>query len=87
MIQEEPLHGRFQQIICYSDCAIDKGSLVLLLPLERLFKLAMLDRILINHGFGKCLSTTLTKRLQKMHWLVVQKNHAQQLTFTHFYTK
>ena len=86
MIQEEAAHGRLQQIICYSNCAIDKGSSILLLPLERLFKLPMLDKLLIKYGFGKCLSATTTKRLQKMHWLDVHKNHVHQLTYTHFDT-
>ena len=86
MIQEELLLARFQQIIYYSDCAINKGSLILLLRLERLFKFAILDRSLIKHGFRKCLSATPTKRLRKIHWLDVHKNHVHQLTYTHFDT-
>ena len=54
-----------------------------MLPVERLFKFAMLDRLLVSHGFGKCLSTTPTK---KMHWLDVHKTHVHQLTFSHFDT-
>ena len=75
-----------QQIICYSDCAIDKGSLILLLRLKRLYIFAMLDSLLIKQSFGKCLSATPTKRLQKMHWLDDHKNHVHQLTYTHFDT-
>ena len=75
-----------QQIICYSDCAIDKGSLILLLRLKRLYIFAMLDSLLIKQSFGKCLSATPTKRLQKMQWLDDHKNHVHQLTYTHFDT-
>ena len=57
---------------------------ILLLPLERFFKSAMLDSLLKKHGFGKCLSGTSTKRSQKMHWLDDYKNHVHQLTCTHF---
>ena len=46
----------------------------------------MLDRLLIKHGIGKCLSETPTKRSQKMHWLNVYKSHVHQLTYTHFGT-
>ena len=73
-------------IICYFDCAIYKCSLILLLPLERLFKFAVLDSSLIKYGFGKCSSGTLTKRSQKMHWLDDHKNHVHHLTYTHFDT-
>ena len=69
---------------CYSDGAIGKGRLILLLPLEILFKFAILDRLLKKHGFGKCLSATPTKCLQKLHWLDIHKNHVHQLTYTHF---
>ena len=63
-----------------------KCSLILLLPLERLFKFAMLNSLLIKHGYGKCLSATPTKRSQKMHWLNDHKNRVHQLTYTHFDT-
>ena len=43
----------------------------------------MLDRWLIKHGFGKCLSATPAKRLRKMHWLDVHKNHVHQLIYSH----
>ena len=66
--------------------AIDKDSLILLLPLERLFKFAILDRPLMKHGFGKCLSATPTKCLGKMHWLDAHKNNVNQLTYSHFHT-
>ena len=69
-------------LICYAD----NYSLILLLPLERLLKFAMLDSLLIKHGFRKCLSATPTKRSQKMHWLFNHKNYVQQLTYTHFDT-
>ena len=58
----------------------------LLLPLERLFKFAMLDRSLMKHGFGKYLSATPTKCLGKMHWLDAHKNNVNQLTYSHFHT-
>ena len=66
--------------------AIDKDSLILLLPLERLFKFAILDRPLMKHGFGKCLSATPTKCLGKMHWLDAHKNNVNQLTYSYFHT-
>ena len=69
---------------CYSDGSIDKGRLILLLPQEILFKFAILDRLLKKHSFGKCLSATPTKCLQKLHWLDIHKNHVHQLTYTHF---
>ena len=43
-------------------------GLTLSLQLEKLFKFAMIDRLLMKHGFGKSLPATPTKRLQKMHW-------------------
>ena len=46
----------------------------------------MLDSLLIKQSFGKCLSATPTKRLQKMQWLDDHKNHVHQLTYTHFDT-
>ena len=38
-------------------------------------KLFMAPLETIEHGFGKCLSATPTKRSQKMHWLDDHKNH------------
>ena len=58
----------------------------MLLPLKRWLKFAMLDSLLIKHGFGKCLSATPTKCSQKMHWLGNPQNHVHQLTYTHFDT-
>ena len=69
MIQEKPLFGRLQRIICCSDCAIDKGNLISLIPLGRLFKFVMADTSLTKHAFGKLLSVIPTKHLQKMHGL------------------
>ena len=46
----------------------------------------MLDRLLIKHGFGKCLSATPTKCLWKMEWLDVHTNHAHKLAYSHFDT-
>ena len=67
-------------LICYSV----NYSLILLLPLDRLLKFGMFDRLLIKHGFGKWLSSTPTKRSQKIHWLDDHKNHIHQLTYIHF---
>ena len=67
-------------LICYSD----NYSLILGLPLEKLFKFAMLDSLLLKQGFRKCLSATPTKRPQKMHCLDDHKNHVHQLTYNHF---
>ena len=67
-------------------CHPDNYSLILWLPLERLLKFDMLDSLLIKHGLGECLSSTPTKRSQKMHWLDDHKNHIHQLTYTHFDT-
>ena len=69
-------------LICYSV----NYSLILLLPLDRLLKFGMFDRLLIKHGFGKWLSSTPTKRSQKIHWLDDHKNHIHQLTYTYFDT-
>ena len=86
MIQEESLRGTLKQILCYSDLAIDKDSLILLIQLERLFEFAMLDRLLIKHALGKSLSAVPTKPFQKMHWLNVHKNQVHQLIFSYFDT-
>ena len=47
LVQEEFLRRRLQQIIYYPNCAIDKGTIILL-PLERLFKFVMSGKSLIN---------------------------------------
>ena len=57
-----------------------------MLPLERLPKVAMFDSLLIKHGFGKCLSTSPTKRSQKIHWLDDHKSHVHQLIYNNFDT-
>ena len=86
LIQEVSMCGKLQQIICYPACTIDKVTLILLLPLERLFKIFMSVKSLIKHGFGQSLSATPTKRLGKMHWLEVHKNHVHWLIYSHFNT-
>ena len=80
MIQEESLRRKLQKIY-YPDCAIDRGTLILLLPLERLRKFIMSEKSLIKHGFpfGKFLSATPIKRLGKIRWLEIYKNHVHQL--------
>ena len=79
MIQEESL----RRILLLN---LDNYSLILLLPLERLPKFAMFDKLLIKHGFGKCLSTSPTKPSQKIHWLDDRKSHVHQLIYNFFDT-